>query len=85
MDHFVSASCGGEKCSMCGRQATHKVGEEISHDDPSNAKVMDGGSIVVIRMRHNFTAYICCEHFMAIFGGAVPCRPTTDTPPLPIP
>ena len=64
-DHFVSGSCGGEKCSMCGEPATHKVGEEIPHDDPS--------SVLALDMRHNFTAYVCCDHFRAIFGSAVPC------------
>jgi len=58
--HWVSASCGGEKCSMCGAPATHKVGEEIQRDDPN-------------KMRHNFTAYVCCNHFMKIFGRVVPC------------
>jgi hypothetical protein len=64
--HWISASCGGEKCGMCWRAgnstpATHKVGEEIPHDDPN-------------QMRHNFTQYVCCEHFKQIFGGhAAPC------------
>lgn len=31
--HFISASCGGERC-RCGAAATHKVGEEIPHDEP---------------------------------------------------
>jgi hypothetical protein len=34
MRHFVSTSCGGERCSMCSKPATHKVGEEIMHDEP---------------------------------------------------
>lgn len=60
MDHFVSASCQGEYCSVCKAYAAHKVGEEIAHDDPNAA-------------RHNFTAYVCCKHFRIIFGKAVPC------------
>jgi len=32
--HFVSVSAGGEICSMCNKPATHKVGEEIMHDEP---------------------------------------------------
>ena len=61
MAHFVSASCKGEICAMCidldqdERQATHKVGEEIPHDDPNPA-------------RHNLTTYVCCEHFRLIMG-----------------
>jgi len=33
MSHFVSASCEGERC-FCGNAATHKLGEEIPHDEP---------------------------------------------------
>jgi transcriptional regulator of met regulon len=58
--HQVSASCEGEYCSMCRAPATHKVGEEIMGCDPQ-------------KMRHNLTAYVCCTHFHAIFGNAVPC------------
>ena len=61
MKHYVSKSCMGETCSMCGAPATHKVGEEIPWDDP-------------VQMRHNFTAYVCCRHFRAILGDAVPCK-----------
>lgn len=35
---------------MCDHAATHKVGEEIAHDDPN-------------QIRHNLTAYICCDCF----------------------
>jgi hypothetical protein len=35
--HFVSASCEGNLCSVCKAPATHKLGEEILSDDPSNA------------------------------------------------
>lgn len=57
MKHFVSVSCNGEYCFMCADKtsATHKVGEEILHDDPNPA-------------RHNLTAYVCCKHFALIFG-----------------
>ena len=67
MSHFVSVSCQGERCEMCieldqdGRPATHKVGEEIPHDDP-------------FPNRHNLTTYVCCEHFRLIMGNAVPCE-----------
>ena len=57
--HFVSKSCDGETCA-CGAPATHKVGEEIPYDDP-------------IRLRHNFTAYVCCACFRRIMGDAVDC------------
>lgn len=60
--HFVSESCKGEKCRMCGAPATHKVGEEIPHDDHNPR-------------RHNLTAYVCCEHFRSIMGSAVSCPP----------
>lgn len=51
--HFVSAACRGEHCTQCDRAATHKVGEEILHDDPNP-------------IRHNLTAYVCCDHFYAV-------------------
>ena len=57
--HFVSSRCNGETC-CCGAQATHKVGEEIPHDDPH-------------KQRHNFTAYVCCACFRRIMGDAVFC------------
>lgn len=53
-DHFVSASCAGERC-RCGLAATHKLGEEIPHDDP-------------LPNRHNLTAYVCCAHFSEALG-----------------
>ncbi len=61
MNHFISKSCEGENCSLCGSPATHKVGEEILHDDPDI-------------FRHNYTAYVCCTHFKMIFGKAVMCQ-----------
>jgi len=61
LNHFVSASCGGEKCTVCGKDATHKVAEEIQHDDPTY-------------IRHEYTAYVCCGCFRLIFGPAVVCE-----------
>lgn len=57
--HFVSESCRGELCAGCWhekRPATHKLGEEILHDDPNP-------------VRHNLTAYVCCTHFRLVVGG----------------
>lgn len=54
--HWVSPSCRGERCRICRADATHKVSEEIFADDP-------GGPA-----RHGDSAYICCEHYMAVFG-----------------
>ena len=59
MEHFVSESCKGECCTICNDPVTHKVGEEIPHDDPDT--------------RHNYTAYVCCDCFRTIFGGEVMC------------
>ncbi len=58
--HFVSLSCIGVRCSMCGQPAAHKVGEEMMSDDPNP-------------IRHNLTAYVCCTHFSAIMGMVWPC------------
>ena len=66
--HFISATAGGP-CSMCGERATHKVGEEIPPDDPSNRVVL--GSIS--HQRHNLTAYVCCRCFTRILGPATGC------------
>lgn len=52
---FVSACCEGEKCSVCGKDATHKLEETIFFDDP-------------IQTRHPLTAYVCDEHFKMIVG-----------------
>jgi hypothetical protein len=62
LEHFVSASCGGEVCSVCtgGVPATHKLGEEIMWDDP-------------VKERHNLTAYVCCYHYTMILGDATKC------------
>lgn len=49
-NRFVSRTCIGEECSVCGKPATNKVGEEIPYDDP-------------LPNRHNLTAYLCAEHF----------------------
>ena len=62
MHHFVSTRCNGEKCRICKKPAAHKVGEEIPSDDP-------------FQQRHEFTAYVCCEHFRLIMGNAVFCPP----------
>jgi len=63
--HFVSTSCRGVNCHIChdkGLEApsSHKVGEEIAHDEPGLP-------------RHNLTAYVCCACFRSIMGNAVPC------------
>ena len=61
MSHYVSPSCGGEKC-VCGAPATHKVGEENTGGD-----WMIAGDAYSYP-RHNLTSYICCEHFGFIMG-----------------
>jgi hypothetical protein len=63
--HFKSASCGGEKCRICQQPATHKVGEEIAHDDPNQC-------------RHNLTAYLCCLHYTFVVGPAANCPGVVD-------
>jgi hypothetical protein len=53
-NHQISKACKGEICRICKAEATHKVGEEILFDDPN-------------KIRHNLTAYVCCDHFKMIF------------------
>lgn len=55
MDRFVSKTCEGEHCSICGEPATNKVGEEIPYDHPH-------------KERHNLTAYVCAKHFDLIMN-----------------
>ncbi|MBP6860705.1 MAG: hypothetical protein KBC38_04065 [Candidatus Pacebacteria bacterium] len=57
--HEVSECCEGEICHInsCAKPASHKIGEEIHDDDPYPG-------------RHNFTAYVCCDHLAEVFGTA---------------
>ena len=59
--HLISESCQGERCPFCFAAATHKVAEEILHDDP-------------YPNRHNLTAYVCCAHFRQLMGPVANCR-----------
>jgi hypothetical protein len=60
VSHFVSESCEGERCRVCRVPATHKLAEEIPHDDPWP-------------VRHELTAYVCCRHFTEVLGPATGC------------
>lgn len=55
-DDSIPASCRGERCSVCGDLARHKVQEEILHDDPQP-------------IRHGLSAYLCTDHFNVIMFG----------------
>lgn len=74
IEHFISGACEGEICSICGSPATHKVGEEIQGDDPAWRDVL-GHTLLT---RHKYTAYVCCDHFIEIFGSAVLCAPSAE-------
>ena len=52
---YISGSCQGEYCRQCKSPATHKVQETILWDDPSP-------------VRHELTAYVCCDCFQRLFG-----------------
>jgi len=78
--HFVSEFCKGEICGHCGNPATHKVGEEISFDEPQPELSDTFGFPPVIIGRHNLTAYVCCERFRQLFGPAAPCF--KEVPPV---
>lgn len=60
MSHFISTSCRSESCRICKTPATHKIGEEV----PNGKSLWTG---------HEFTAYVCCEHFRLLMGPAVFC------------
>lgn len=68
--HWVSKTCGGEHCSLCGRPASHKVGEEIPPDVLGIEDILkqEQGEYYQIAGRHNLTAYVCCRHFAALMG-----------------
>lgn len=71
--HVVSPCCGGEFCGICYRagkgkvDATHKVGEEQLPGEPEE-------------IRHNWTQYVCCQHFQEIFGLGPECWPELMAP-----
>lgn len=54
-EDFTPACAGGEVCRICGIPAQRKVEEVIFDDDP-------------MPNRHNYSAYVCLEHFNAIMG-----------------
>jgi hypothetical protein len=56
MSNFVSVTCQGERCSLCGVPAAHKIEEAIAFDDPNP-------------VRHPLTAYVCHLHFNTIMRG----------------
>jgi hypothetical protein len=81
--HWVSPSCGGEKCGPCSRagkatDATHKIGEEFLYDPDRPA--FSAGFVEAmcydqrqadpyrVQSRHNLTQYVCCRHFVEIMG-----------------
>lgn len=66
--HKVSECCQGEKCRICYKPATHKVAEEIQVIPP---EIIYEGNIkhrIFPAARHPLTAYLCCDHFVMIFG-----------------
>jgi hypothetical protein len=54
---YVSGNCVGNICLIddCGKDATHKVGEEMLDGEP-------------FPERHNLTNYVCCDHYQNVFG-----------------
>lgn len=52
---FRSATCEGERCTVCTGDADAKIGEEIAFDDPNPN-------------RHNLTAYVCRACFDFLLG-----------------
>jgi hypothetical protein len=68
----VRPQCVGEKCTMCGAQATHKVAEEFQFDEP-------------MPQRHPLTAYVCGWCFGSIMGYEVRHIYAGSAPPGPPP
>ena len=59
--HYIGREVVGKKCAICGADATHKISEEMTGDDP------------MIYCRPVHAAYVCCEHFRMIMGSDVAC------------
>ena len=59
---MIPRTCIGERCTMCGNQANHKVGEE----NPWTSAPDEYKMRVEFEMRHNFTAYVCDDCFAKI-------------------
>lgn len=68
-NHKVLPNCNGEKCSMCGVDATHKVYQD--EEEAVSEMELDGVSYVV--PHHPLTAYVCCVCFRKIMGPVVMC------------
>jgi hypothetical protein len=79
MDHPILPSCRGVRCTICGGQAHHKVGEEFLHGQREiEAKVIGFPPEAKFgAARHNLTAYLCCWHFRQVMGGTATnwCEP----------
>ena len=71
-EHIVSVTCEGERCGhevvggYCGEPATHKVGEELPFEMKRSKGALSLNEF--IKIRHNLTMYVCCEHFGQILG-----------------
>lgn len=59
MSHFVSESAG-TPCK-CGERSTHKVGEEIPHDDPSMLWCRLSDQLDAAQHAYNMDAMACEE------------------------
>jgi hypothetical protein len=85
--HPIPPQCRGERCTICGGQAHHKVGEEFldGQGDLEMPGAFPIASWMNMPIRHNLTAYLCCGHFRQVMGGTgttwcVPSR--YEAPPL---
>lgn len=76
--HFVSAACKGERC-RCNAEATHKVAEEVPHDEPVRVDKV-GADIYISHVRMGMSAYVCCAHFKEIFAVTICPSPLPPEP-----
>jgi len=66
MTEPIHPQCEGERCAICGRQATNKVAEEILYDKPP--PVVGSPEYYWQPERHPLTAYVCEIHFRDLLG-----------------
>lgn len=62
--NFIPSACGGERCSMCGAQARHKIEEVLFLDDKTAWPDWE----YTYAARHPSTAYVCSKCFGKIMG-----------------
>lgn len=62
-----------EPCEACGSTWRHR-GVTGRPDNATDCVAMYHTAYGAASQRHNLTAYVCCTHFVQLFGNAAPCE-----------